>query len=96
MTAAAKAERILIPATTTPMLAQIGDATCAVVGWLRQARCGVTGHELVRQFQPHRVSLQCISCGHETPGWTLHDAPAPPAAAPRYALVRKAADHALA
>jgi hypothetical protein len=69
---AAKAERILIPATT-PMLSQIGDASYAVAAWLRQARCGLTGHEMIRRFEPQRVSLQCLSCGHESPGWTLHD-----------------------
>lgn len=73
MTATAKAERIAIPTNTAPMLAQIGEASHAVAAWLRQASCGLTGHEMVRHFEPQRVSLQCISCGHESPGWSLHD-----------------------
>lgn len=73
MTAAAKAERISIPANTMPVLAQLGDASYALAAWLRQASCGLTGHEMVRHFEPQRVSLQCLSCGHESPGWSLHD-----------------------
>jgi hypothetical protein len=38
---------------------------------LAQARCGLGGHTMVRHFEKTRVSLQCLSCGHNTPGWTI-------------------------
>jgi hypothetical protein len=25
-------------------------------------------------FEDERMSLQCVSCGHETPGWELNEA----------------------
>jgi hypothetical protein len=42
-----------------------------VGGWLQETLCGVRGHDSVLHFESRRVSLQCTSCGHETPGWTI-------------------------
>jgi hypothetical protein len=28
-------------------------------------------HDEFMQFEKNRISLKCISCGHETPGWAL-------------------------
>jgi hypothetical protein len=39
---------------------------------LLQARCGLGGHTMAMRFEKTRVSLQCLSCGHNTPGWTIH------------------------
>jgi hypothetical protein len=43
--------------------------------WLRQLRylhCSLLrGHDEYLQFQKNRLSLKCLSCGHETPGWGL-------------------------
>jgi hypothetical protein len=39
--------------------------------WLRHARCGLGGHMMVLRCEPHRVSLECVDCGKQTPGWTL-------------------------
>jgi hypothetical protein len=33
--------------------------------------CWLRGHEMVRCFEPARLSLRCLHCGAETPGWTL-------------------------
>ena len=33
--------------------------------------CAIRGHEDFLQFDKNRVYLQCISCGHESPGWTV-------------------------
>jgi hypothetical protein len=33
--------------------------------------CGLHGHETVLHFEPHRLSLRCLNCGHETSGWSL-------------------------
>ena len=43
----------------------------ATADWLVRARCGVMGHMMVRHFEPHRMSLECLRCGEETPGWTF-------------------------
>jgi hypothetical protein len=38
---------------------------------LRQAQCGLGGHAMTLRFEKTRVSLQCMSCGHNTSGWTI-------------------------
>jgi hypothetical protein len=37
---------------------------------LRQLLCAVRGHEEYLHFQNDRLYLQCVACGHESPGWT--------------------------
>ena len=27
---------------------------------------------MAMRFEKTRMSLQCLSCGHNTPGWTIH------------------------
>ena len=46
-----------------------------VLDRLRQALCGLHGHDMLRRFEQDRMSLRCVSCGHETPGWELNEAP---------------------
>jgi len=29
------------------------------------------GHEEYLHFEKNRVYLQCVACGHESPGWTM-------------------------
>jgi hypothetical protein len=41
---------------------------------MRQCYCGLHGHDSLLQFDKNRISLRCVSCGHESPGWTLADA----------------------
>jgi hypothetical protein len=48
-----------------------------VIDRLRQAVCGLHGHDTLVQFEQDRMFLRCVSCGHETPGWALKDIPAP-------------------
>lgn len=38
---------------------------------LRRLLCGLMGHDMVKHFEPQRLSLRCLSCGAETRGWTL-------------------------
>jgi hypothetical protein len=45
-----------------------------VFDWLRQAFCSLHGHDTMLHFQQERMSLRCVSCGHETPGWALTEA----------------------
>jgi len=42
---------------------------------LRQVFCGLHGHDNLLQFQQERMFLKCASCGHESPGWSLNEAP---------------------
>ena len=41
--------------------------------WLAQAYCGLHGHDTMLRFEEERMSLRCVSCGHETPGWELNE-----------------------
>ena len=38
---------------------------------VRQLICGLHGHDALLHFENGRMSLQCTSCGYETPGWDL-------------------------
>ena len=42
---------------------------------LRQMMCGLHGHDALVQFEQDRMFLRCVSCGHQTPGWELNEAP---------------------
>jgi hypothetical protein len=41
---------------------------------LRQFLCGLHGHDALLHFGKGRISLQCTSCGYETPGWDVASA----------------------
>jgi hypothetical protein len=43
--------------------------------WLRETYCGLHGHDDLLQFGHDRLFLKCVSCGHESPGWELTEAP---------------------
>jgi hypothetical protein len=52
---------------------------------MQQLMCGLRGHDDVLCFEPRRLALKCLSCGHESAGWTLlgenhpeRTAPSPP------------------
>ena len=42
---------------------------------LSQVFCGFRGHDALLHFEDERMSLRCVSCGHETPGWELNEVP---------------------
>jgi hypothetical protein len=46
-----------------------------VLDSLREAYCAMHGHDSLMQFEPGRLCLKCVSCGHETPGWQLDETP---------------------
>ena len=50
-----------------------------VLAWMRQTYCGLHGHDSYLQFEQDRMFMRCVSCGHETPGWALNEAPPVPA-----------------
>jgi hypothetical protein len=55
---------------------QLGPHVVArTLAWVRQVYCGLHGHELYMHFGASRLFLECVSCGHESPGWDLNQAP---------------------
>lgn len=46
-----------------------------VMDRVRQLWCGLHGHDSLLQFEHDRMFLRCVSCGHESPGWELNEAP---------------------
>ena len=45
---------------------------------VRQAFCGLRGHDSVLHFEENRVLLRCTSCGYDSPGWDVgHRRPRP-------------------
>jgi hypothetical protein len=42
---------------------------------LRQMFCALHGHDMLLHLEQERMSLRCVSCLHETPGWELNEAP---------------------
>jgi hypothetical protein len=83
-----------------PMTAQglgrtAGNERAGGSGWfatkLSQLFCGFRGHDALLHFEGERISLRCVSCGHETPGWDLDATPPTVTArgdARRHALTR--------
>jgi hypothetical protein len=58
---------------------------------LRHVFCGFRGHDTLLHFEDERMSLRCVSCGYETPGWELNEVPPTVTVrgdARRHALVR--------
>jgi hypothetical protein len=43
-----------------------------------EMRCGITGHNVLLRYERTRLSLQCSSCGYESPGWDLAKPFSPP------------------
>ena len=60
-------------------LLAIAAALSAIEG-LRQTLCGLGGHAMTLRLEKTRMSLQCMSCGHNTSGWTIRQ---------EYSVVRK-------
>jgi hypothetical protein len=56
--------------------AGIGATLTGGLRWVGQALCGIRGHDVVRHYERNRVALECTSCGHVSPGWTV-SAPMP-------------------
>jgi hypothetical protein len=48
-----------------------GAMAIAAAEGLLQARCGLGGHTMAIRFEKTRMSLQCLSCGRNTSGWTI-------------------------
>jgi hypothetical protein len=46
---------------------------------VQQFVCGLHGHDALLHFEDGRMSLQCSSCGYESPGWDVNPTEARPA-----------------
>jgi hypothetical protein len=44
-----------------------------VLDRVREAFCGLHGHDSMLQFEEDRMFLKCASCGYESPGWELNE-----------------------
>ena len=55
---------------------------------VRQFLCGLHGHDALLHFEHGRMSLQCTSCGYETPGWEFKTAKERPQTAESSQVVR--------
>ena len=51
----------------------IGRKTEGLRRQVRQFVCGLHGHDTLVLFEPDRMCLRCVSCGHESRGWCLAD-----------------------
>jgi len=49
--------------------------------------CGMSGHDLLLHVEPGRLSLRCLSCPYETPGWAIKEPSAAREAGPRRAAL---------
>ncbi|MBI1875167.1 MAG: hypothetical protein HYZ58_09400 [Acidobacteria bacterium] len=62
-------------AASEPVRTTLGDATHGIfarmMASVRQAICGLHGHDSLLHFEENRVCLRCTSCGYETPGWSV-------------------------
>ena len=37
--------------------------------WVRQSLCGLQGHDRYLHVDGSRVTLRCVGCKHDSPGW---------------------------
>jgi hypothetical protein len=61
----------------------------AVVEWVRHTICALRGHDALLQFERGRMYLKCVSCGYESPGWTIKNRDTRPAPAVVHELPRR-------
>jgi hypothetical protein len=55
---------------------------------VRHFICGLHGHDALLHFEQGRISLQCTSCGYETPGWDLKASEVEPEPEPATRFIR--------
>ena len=63
--------------TTFPALRSgrrpLSERAARVGIWFRQSMCGLNGHDKYLHVHGSRVTLRCVSCQHESPGWVTGD-----------------------
>jgi len=71
--ALASTGRVITAEESAP--AQASASSTRMMSLLRQMFCALHGHDTLLHFEHERMSLRCVSCGHETPGWELNETP---------------------
>jgi hypothetical protein len=51
----------------------VSEQTSRVGTWLRQSLCALQGHERYLHVDGSRVTLRCVGCQHDSPGWDTGD-----------------------
>jgi hypothetical protein len=52
---------------------RIAEDIIGLAWWMRRTRCGLGGHAMLLHLEPEKLSLRCMYCGQQTPGWTIHE-----------------------
>jgi len=60
------------PGMLNALWSRVAADVSVAAGWMHRTHCGLGGHVMVRRFETDRMSLQCLSCGEQTPGWSIH------------------------
>lgn len=47
----------------------LSERAARVGAWMRQSLCGINGHDKYLHVDGSRVTLRCVGCQHESPGW---------------------------
>ena len=50
---------------------QVHEWARRVIACVRQGLCAMRGHEPLLHVEPRRLSLRCIECGWQSPGWLI-------------------------
>jgi hypothetical protein len=58
---------VRLPMSVAQTAHMTGVALCRV----RQCLCAIRGHDVLLHFERRRLSLQCGTCGWNSPGWTI-------------------------
>ena len=66
---------VLLQHDDRPMGARVAAMAQFLLSRGYQAFCGLRGHHMLLHFEPDRLSLRCLTCGAQTPGWRLDPSP---------------------
>ncbi len=58
------------PSTARARSSQAGFVA-RIIESMSEICCGVQGHDNLMRFEQNRMFLECASCGHKSPGWTI-------------------------
>jgi hypothetical protein len=56
-------------------MTSVFQSTASPSGQIDRLLCGLRGHFMLLRFEPHKLSLHCALCGHESTGWEIGERP---------------------
>jgi len=56
------------PVAVTPRFGALAERA---IGRVVEMFCAFRGHQTVLHFGERRLSLKCVTCGYESPGWDI-------------------------